>query len=308
MCDVADGLDYLHSMQPRIIHGDLKAVSGHLPKHISCQTFVQVNVLVTDWHRACLAGFGLSTASDSQVLNISSLSTRHAGGTLRWTSPELLEGVQPINTSSSDMYSFACVSYEVFCVLVAPPPTSHSINYQIFSGLIPFDKMHDHAVSLQVIRGQRPFRPSICEPWKIPCEDLGLDDETWATIEDCWKTEPEKRPTAKEVCASLSAKIGHTRPPSFHPNDVQSTLSVRKRAGEGQQELEATGRTQDEALDVNVVCARLFMLLQSPESFKKLLCLQGHQAQEIIDLLQEVRLVFWVPHRVHLACLYNYRW
>ena len=27
MLDVANGLDYLHSMQPRIIHGDLKAVS-----------------------------------------------------------------------------------------------------------------------------------------------------------------------------------------------------------------------------------------------------------------------------------------
>jgi len=35
MLDVADGLDYLHSMQPRIIHGDLKAVSDYLPKHIS---------------------------------------------------------------------------------------------------------------------------------------------------------------------------------------------------------------------------------------------------------------------------------
>jgi len=29
MLDVADGLNYLHSMQPRIIHGDLKAVSDH---------------------------------------------------------------------------------------------------------------------------------------------------------------------------------------------------------------------------------------------------------------------------------------
>jgi len=30
MRDVSDGLDYLHSMQPRIVHGDLKAVSVHL--------------------------------------------------------------------------------------------------------------------------------------------------------------------------------------------------------------------------------------------------------------------------------------
>ena len=35
MRDIADGLDYLHSMQPRIIHGDLKAVSDHLLGFIS---------------------------------------------------------------------------------------------------------------------------------------------------------------------------------------------------------------------------------------------------------------------------------
>ena len=224
MLDVADGLDYLHSMQPRIIHGDLKAVSDHLLKCLNRWTRVQVNVLVTDGHRACLADFGLSTASDSQVLNISSLSTKHAGGTLRWTSPELLEGVQPTNTSSSDIYSFACVSYEVFlsasCFryrFLIP------IDLQIFSGLIPFQKLHDHAVSLQVIRGQRPSRPLICEPWETACEDLGLDDETWAIIEDCWNMEPEKRPVAKEVGAFLCTKIGLSR----HDAESQNTTATK---------------------------------------------------------------------------------
>jgi len=98
---------------------------------------------------------------------------------------------------------------------MGPLPTSHSIDFQIFSGLFPFQGMHDHAVPIQVIRGQRPSRPSICEPWKIACEDLGLDDETWAIMEDCWNAEPEKRPAAKEVGAFLSAKIGHTRSSSF---------------------------------------------------------------------------------------------
>ena len=185
---------------------------------------MQVNVLVTDEHRACLADFGLSTASDSQLLNITSLSTKNAGGTLRWTSPEIFVGEQPINTSNSDIYSFACVSYEVLCIRVGPLSTSYSIDFQIFSGLIPFHKMHDHAVMFQVISGKRPSRPSICEPWEIACEDLGLDDETWAIIEDCWNTEPEKRPTAKEVGAFLSTKIGHTRSTRFQLNDLQNKV------------------------------------------------------------------------------------
>jgi len=70
---------------------------------------------------------------------------------------------------------------------------------------------------------------------------------------------------------------------------------ARKRTEEAQQkELEA--RQKNEAL-VDMVCAsRLFILLQAPESFKKLVCLQEHQAQEMMDLLQKVRLAFMVPH------------
>ena len=181
---------------------------------------MQVNVLITDGRRACLSDFSLSTASDSQVLNITSLSRKYPEGTLRWTSPELLEGVQPINTSSSDIYSFACVSYEVFWVLVDPLRRSHSIDVQIFSGLIPFHELYGHVVSLQVIHGQRPSRPLICEPWKIACGDFGLDDETWAVIDKCWNTEPEKRPAAKEVGDFLRAKFGL----SFSNDEPQNTV------------------------------------------------------------------------------------
>ena len=84
--------------------------------------------------------------------------------------------------------------------------------------------MYDYAVLFQVTRGRRPTRPLICEPWKIVCEDLGLDDKTWTIIEDCWNMEPEKRPTAKEVGAFLSAKIGHTRSSNFELHDSQNTV------------------------------------------------------------------------------------
>ena len=152
-------------------------------------------------------------ASDPQVLNPKSL---------RWTSPESFEAEQPINTSSSDIYSFACVSYEVFCLPVGPLPTSHPIDFQIFSGLFPFHEIDDHAVSLQVIRGEPPSRPEICHPWEIACEDLGLDDETWAEIVKCWDQEPDKRPAAKEVGTFLREKLGLSR-----SNDESQNTIVR---------------------------------------------------------------------------------
>jgi len=74
---------------------------------------------------------------------------------------------------------------------------------------------------------------------------------------------------------------------------------MRKRAEEARQkELEARQKN-----DVDMVCARLFILLQTPESFKKLVCPQEHQAQEMMDLLQKVRLAFTVSHHVHLTLI-----
>ncbi|GLB44105.1 putative ste ste11 protein kinase [Lyophyllum shimeji] len=169
--DIAEGLEYLRTMQPSIVHGDLKA---------------QVNILITDAHRACLGDFGLATASDSQALRLSSSSSDHTGGTPRWTAPELLDGSQPTNNTKSDVYAFACVCYE------------------IFSGLIPFHEVNsDYPVIIKVIRGERPPRPSQCEPWKTPCASVGLDDSLWKIVERCWGVNPNQRPDICEVLKSL---------------------------------------------------------------------------------------------------------
>ncbi|KAG5725090.1 hypothetical protein E4T56_gene10273 [Termitomyces sp. T112] len=83
-------------MQPTIVHGDLKAV----------------NILMSNSGRGCLADFGLSTASNSQALSLSSFSLGITGGTSRWMAPELLDGRQPTSTTQTDVYSFASVCFE----------------------------------------------------------------------------------------------------------------------------------------------------------------------------------------------------
>ena len=80
---------------------------------------------------------------------------------------------------------------------------------------------------------------------------------------------------------------------------------VWKREEEAQ-EKEFRTRRKKEALDVDLICARLFMRLQAPESLKKLVCLQEHQAREMMDLLQKVRLAL-DSHPIHPTCLYDLR-
>jgi hypothetical protein len=81
----------------------------------------------------------------------------------------------------------------------SPHPSS-----QIFSGDSPFaDIRIGWAIAAKVIRGERPFRPSDCKPWGYNCKSLGLDDEMWALVEDCWNTNPDLRPTAREIVQRL---------------------------------------------------------------------------------------------------------
>ena len=86
---VAQGLSFLHSCKPPIVHGDLKAA----------------NVLVDSQFRAKIADFGLTTKSISGK-------KKRAHGTMYWMAPELLNGAP--NSIESDMYAFGLTLWEVY--------------------------------------------------------------------------------------------------------------------------------------------------------------------------------------------------
>ncbi|KAF7341506.1 Protein kinase domain-containing protein [Mycena venus] len=92
--DIALGLQHLHA--EGVVHGDLKGD----------------NIFVTPSHRACIADFGLSSIIASlSSIQLTNSSKRTQGGTIRYQAPELHRGGH--NDQCSDIYSFACVVYEV---------------------------------------------------------------------------------------------------------------------------------------------------------------------------------------------------
>ncbi|KAJ8083342.1 Rho guanine nucleotide exchange factor [Marasmius tenuissimus] len=164
--DVASGLTYLHSK--KIVHVDMKGL----------------NILITGSLRACIADFGLSRIAHTQGLQITASTTRPAG-TTRWLAPELLDGGVP--SKESDIYSYACVCYE------------------IFTGLQPFPELaNEMAVALHVVQGKRPSKPKGAPE---------LSDAMWALMNACWDATPSSRPTAGHVSERVT-EVASRAPPA----------------------------------------------------------------------------------------------
>lgn len=166
--DMALGLEYLHGLQPGVVHGDLKGA----------------NVLITQSGRACLADFGLAIAIDSNTMTVAQNSTVRSGGTVRWQAPELFNptGCQQ-NTTCSDIYAFACVCYEMF------------------SSQVPFYELRqDYSIIIPVMEGKRPDFPS-----GDLSQTRGLNTDIWDLIQACWAQDPTRRPIVKQVVERLKS-------------------------------------------------------------------------------------------------------
>ncbi|KAF5371636.1 hypothetical protein D9758_003373 [Tetrapyrgos nigripes] len=120
---IAEGMNYLHSLRPTIAHGDIKGV----------------NILVSNDLRCCLCDFGL--AMEYQIADPGTDETR---GSVRWLAPEFLDiTVNGQDMLARDVFAFACTAFE------------------ISSGRIPRDNCtSDAQVIFELQNERRPSRPN----------------------------------------------------------------------------------------------------------------------------------------------------
>lgn len=184
--DIINGLQYLHTFEPEIVHGDIKAV----------------NVLINNRCEACLCDFGLSRFLTDNTLW--KTTATHAGGTARWMSPELMSGDASIPTKESDVYAYAMTCYE------------------ILSGDVPFKSIsNDMVILYKVTKGQRPDRTEsfhsdfiwdiITRCWEQEPNDRPSTEEVLELI----------RPKVDSLVESLSCRIIRRSPSPQPPAVVQ---------------------------------------------------------------------------------------
>ena len=173
-----------------MIHGDLKGVHFFLAK-ISPFTLlsfpVKANILIDETGHARLADFGLLTII-TDPMNLLTSSEYTQGGTARWMSPELIApqrfGLKSCcPTKSSDCYALGMVVYE------------------IISGNLPFHENTDLTVFVKVLEGERPPRGA------------KFRNGLWRVLEQCWRPQPNGRPTIEGVLRYLEI-FSHLPEPS----------------------------------------------------------------------------------------------
>ncbi|KAF8209726.1 kinase-like domain-containing protein, partial [Mycena galopus ATCC 62051] len=157
LCDVIDGLNYLHSMN--IVHGDL------------CGR----NILIDNDRRACLTDFGFTRLVETET----TIAASTRGGSPRFMAPELLllpSDVHFTRTPTSDIWSFGCVCCEIWS-----------------EGEKPFCRIPTDAGVVFVFANSTDG----AFPYPSKPEDKArnsMPDGLWELVQWCWKSEPSERP------------------------------------------------------------------------------------------------------------------
>ncbi|KAG8902679.1 hypothetical protein FRB99_004268 [Tulasnella sp. 403] len=159
---VADGLQYLHSLQIPVVHGGIKPT----------------NILVDDRGGARISAIGINrwlddgpgtTTVDRKVFAV------------RYTAPELLNGTLGEPSAHCDVYSFACVT---LAIMTRKPPF--------------FSSRNESDVILAISKSKSPASGDY--------KELPSRDPLWPILEECWRMEPNQRPSMQNIYVGLIEK------------------------------------------------------------------------------------------------------
>jgi serine/threonine protein kinase len=161
---IARAIQHLH--MKGCMHRDIKSFNILFNDHGS-----YVDVKISD--------FGLSSQVAREDVYISKETYTSAIGTLQWMAPEVWDIDHDLGqtvhgySAKADIYSFGITCSE------------------ILTGEIPFQDTRLSELQFKIMDGHRPMLP------------LDIGGKLRDLIQDCWNSDPTRRPTATEICARL---------------------------------------------------------------------------------------------------------
>ncbi|CAE6482558.1 unnamed protein product [Rhizoctonia solani] len=170
MCDILEGLKFLHGYPIPIAHGDLT------PENISVDKAGRAKISLISFGRM-LAALPLDAGVTATVESVLSF---------RWMSPELITANNSQPTTESDMWAFGCVC---FWVLTLQEPYA-SVN-------------RDELAGTEFIRGHPPATLA-----RVYRRANWTTNGLWSAIGKCWRADLLQRPSATEFMRLLAQLEG----------------------------------------------------------------------------------------------------
>jgi len=171
LLDVAEGMAYLHSQDPIILHRDLKSCNMLLTKPIKNEGQTP---------HAKVADFGLSRAAKTPEAFMTK-----CVGTWRWMAPEVFYSNE--YDQRIDVFSFGVLMYEVL------------------SGKIPYEdvwpvnsKAVNPRIGLHISNGHRP-NVGLVQP--------GCPQKSVSIMQECWDSDRTKRPNFSYLKRHLKEQL-----------------------------------------------------------------------------------------------------
>ncbi|KII90406.1 hypothetical protein PLICRDRAFT_52144 [Plicaturopsis crispa FD-325 SS-3] len=163
---IANGLQYLHSQEPPIVHGDIRGA----------------NIFVDNDGNAKLADYGLAF-----IINASDFTSVKTAGNCRWAAPEIMNPLDDADDNDNDAGAPFTVQSDIFAFAMTV--------IEIFTEAVPFSqKKNDSSVIFAILDGRRPEVPTF------------VDEHMGSLIRECWDATPANRPSAGDVCVRLKAE------------------------------------------------------------------------------------------------------
>lgn len=196
MIDILAGLDYLHTLDPPVIHADIRGVSHIFPNTLYAS---DGHICPTGKHRR-----GRRRALLSCRFWPCFIVGNNGDDDFDCTREHALVASRGIRiccrllqTSSGHVFvCLYCRRGQATPYLWTSKTRSTYIRVQIYTGRQPFPALkNDGAVVLAVtVQKRRPDQPS---------EKTGMTDEIWSHVKGCFKALPSNRPSAGEILHSL---------------------------------------------------------------------------------------------------------
>lgn len=188
--EIALGVNYLHNMNPPLLHQDLKTQ----------------NILLDGEYHVKIADFGLSKWRYLSVSKGSGSKPTEMGGTVIYMPPEKYEPTANNKSRRADvkhdMYSYAIIMWEVL------------------SRQIPYDEItYPMQIMFSVIRGTRPDTSVDSLPAHIPHREILI-----SLITSGWTANPDERPSFLKCLVELEPMVR-----SFDDTDfLEAVLEIKR--------------------------------------------------------------------------------